>query len=96
MSVRNNERWPNCWAVKKPKGHVLWLVSGIGSDSPCVSSLPQEALSEVQTVVVNCMTLRSSHSIFPLLAQQLGGGTGAGGHSSSALQKLLTSNGPTV
>ncbi|KAG7258364.1 hypothetical protein CRUP_001719 [Coryphaenoides rupestris] len=41
------------------------------------------------------MTLRSSQAIFPLLARRLGVAT-PGGHSSSTLQKLLTSAGPPV
>ncbi|KAJ3614036.1 hypothetical protein NHX12_017613 [Muraenolepis orangiensis] len=59
----------------------------------------KEELRAVQTVMVNCMTLRSSHAIFPLLAQRLAGATTSqapGGHSSSSLQTLLTSPGPTV
>lgn len=53
----------------------------------------QAFLKGVQTVVINCMTLRSSHSIFPLLAEKLGTSRG---HSDGKLEKLLTSSGPTV
>ena len=51
----------------------------------------QAELSSVQTVLVNCMSLRSSHSIFPLLADKL---KAPGGQS--GLQRLLTAPGPTV
>jgi hypothetical protein len=55
--------------------------------------LIQDELKEIQTVVLNCMALRSSHAIFPLLAEKLGA---SGGHTDTKLQKLLTSTGPTV
>ncbi|XP_062400253.1 cell division control protein 6 homolog [Sardina pilchardus] len=59
----------------------------------CVLQEREDLLVGVQKVVINCMTLRSSHSIFPLLAERLGS---ARGHSEARLEKLLTSAGPTV
>ncbi|CAJ1052847.1 cell division control protein 6 homolog isoform X2 [Xyrichtys novacula] len=57
----------------------------------CVLQEMKEELSSVQTVVVNCMTLRSSHAIFPLLAEKL---KAPGGQN--RLQRLLTAPGPAV
>ncbi|XP_077575923.1 cell division control protein 6 homolog [Stigmatopora nigra] len=57
----------------------------------CVLRDMKEELSHVQTLVVNCMTLRSSHGIFPLLAEKLKAPTGHKG-----LQKHLTGPGPAV
>ncbi|XP_069386181.1 cell division control protein 6 homolog [Paralichthys olivaceus] len=57
----------------------------------CVLHEMKAELSSVQTVVVNCMSLRSSHAIFPLLADKL---KASGGQS--GLQRLLTAPGPTV
>uniref|UniRef100_A0A3B3YS56 Cell division control protein n=1 Tax=Poecilia mexicana TaxID=48701 RepID=A0A3B3YS56_9TELE len=60
----------------------------------CLNCILQEMKSElasVKTVVVNCMSLRSSHGIFPLLAYKL---KAAGGQS--GLQRFLTAPGPTV
>lgn len=57
----------------------------------CVLQEMKAELSSVQTVVVNCMTLRSSHAIFPLLAEKLRAPGGQNG-----LQKFLTSPGPAV
>ncbi|XP_077462333.1 cell division control protein 6 homolog isoform X2 [Stigmatopora argus] len=57
----------------------------------CVLRDMKEELSHVQTLVVNCMTLRSSHGIFPLLAEKLRAPTGHKG-----LQKHLTGPGPAV
>nr|XP_046231302.1 cell division control protein 6 homolog isoform X2 [Scatophagus argus] len=57
----------------------------------CVLQEMKAELSSVQTVVVNCMSLRSSHAIFPLLADKLrapGGQTG--------LQRFLVAPGPAV
>ncbi|KAM9818955.1 cell division control protein 6 homolog [Syngnathus typhle] len=51
----------------------------------------KEELSEVQTLLVNCMNLRSSHAIFPLLAKKLSVSAGPKG-----LQKHLTGPGPAV
>lgn len=48
-------------------------------------------MSGVQSVMVNCMTLRSSHAIFPLLAEKLRAPGGQGG-----LQKFLSAPGPAV
>ncbi|XP_076880782.1 cell division control protein 6 homolog [Brachyhypopomus gauderio] len=59
----------------------------------CVLQEHKAVLAGVRTVVINCMTLRSSHSIFPLLAEKLGLSRG---HSGGRLEKLLTSSGPTV
>uniref|UniRef100_A0A4W5S1J7 Cell division control protein n=1 Tax=Hucho hucho TaxID=62062 RepID=A0A4W5S1J7_9TELE len=59
----------------------------------CVLQEMKDELKEIQTVVFNCMALRSSHTIFPLLAEKLGA---SGGHTDTKLQKLLTSTGPTV
>ncbi|KAM6972000.1 LOW QUALITY PROTEIN: cell division control protein 6 homolog [Aplochiton taeniatus] len=59
----------------------------------CVLREMTESLKPVQTVVINCMTLRSSHAIFPLLAEKLGA---SDSHTDSRLQKLLTSPGPSV
>ncbi|KAL1005992.1 hypothetical protein UPYG_G00066530 [Umbra pygmaea] len=64
--------------------------------SACLNCVLQEMkaeLKDIQTVLMNCMTLRSSHAIFPMLAQKLGV---SGGHTNNKLQKLLTSAGPTV
>lgn len=55
----------------------------------------QDELKPVQTVVVNCMSLRSSHAIFPLLADRLGAAS-SHNSSSSKLRRLLTGPGPTV
>ncbi|XP_013887183.1 cell division control protein 6 homolog [Austrofundulus limnaeus] len=57
----------------------------------CVLQDMKAQLSSVQTVVVNCMGLRSSRSIFPLLADRLKAGGGLKG-----LQALLTAPGSTV
>ncbi|KAK2918519.1 cell division control protein 6 homolog [Channa argus] len=57
----------------------------------CVLQEMKSELSSVQTVVVNCMSLRSSHAIFPLLADKL---RASGGQS--GLQRFLTAPGPAV
>ncbi|KAJ8001985.1 hypothetical protein DPEC_G00175100 [Dallia pectoralis] len=62
----------------------------------CLNGVLQEMkdeLKRIQTVVINCMTLRSSHAIFPLLAEKLGA---SGGHTDAKLRKLLTGAGPSV
>ncbi|XP_029632841.1 cell division control protein 6 homolog [Salmo trutta] len=59
----------------------------------CVLQEMKDELKEIETVVINCMALRSAHAIFPLLAKKLGA---SGGHTDTKLQKLLTSKGPTV
>ncbi|XP_034543473.1 cell division control protein 6 homolog isoform X2 [Notolabrus celidotus] len=57
----------------------------------CVLQEMKAELTSVQTVVVNCMTLRSSHAIFPLLADKLKAPGGQNG-----LKKFLTAPGPAV
>ncbi|KAM4595807.1 cell division control protein 6 homolog isoform 2-T2 [Fundulus diaphanus] len=57
----------------------------------CVLQDMKAELAAVKTVLVNCMSLRSSHAIFPLLAHRLKAAGGQGG-----LQKFLTAPGPTV
>ncbi|XP_034739912.1 cell division control protein 6 homolog [Etheostoma cragini] len=60
----------------------------------CLNWVLQEMtaeLSPVHTVVVNCMSLRSSHAVFPLLADRLKAPGGPGG-----LQRFLTAPGPAV
>lgn len=57
----------------------------------CVLQEMKAELSSVQTVVVNCMSLRSSHAIFPLLADKLRAPGGQNG-----LQRFLTAPGPAV
>ncbi|KAM9314578.1 cell division control protein 6 homolog [Pholidichthys leucotaenia] len=57
----------------------------------CVLQEKKAELSSVVTVVVNCMNLRSSHAIFPLLADKL---KASGGQS--GLQRFLTAPGPAV
>ncbi|KAK2817498.1 hypothetical protein Q5P01_025689 [Channa striata] len=62
--------------------------------SACLNCVLQEMkseLSSVQTVVVNCMSLRSSHAIFPLLADKLRAPGGQNG-----LQRSLMAPGPAV
>ncbi|XP_063739199.1 cell division control protein 6 homolog [Eleginops maclovinus] len=57
----------------------------------CVLQEMKAEMSSVQTVLVNCMSLRSSHAIFRLLAEKL---KVPGGQS--GLQKFLTAPGPAV
>lgn len=57
----------------------------------CVLQEMKAELSSVQTVMVNCMSLRSSHAVFPLLADKLKASGGQNG-----LQRFLTAPGPTV
>ncbi|KAM9792213.1 cell division control protein 6 homolog [Neosynchiropus ocellatus] len=57
----------------------------------CVLKEMEAELASAVTVVINCMSLRSSHSVFALLADRLGVTGGQSG-----VQKLLTSSGPSV
>uniref|UniRef100_A0A3Q3XR03 Cell division control protein 6 homolog n=1 Tax=Mola mola TaxID=94237 RepID=A0A3Q3XR03_MOLML len=57
----------------------------------CVLQEMKDELSSVQTVVVNCMSLRSSHAIFPLLADKLRAPGGQNG-----LQSFVAAPGPAV
>ncbi|XP_070780665.1 cell division control protein 6 homolog [Enoplosus armatus] len=57
----------------------------------CVLQEMKAELTSVQTVVVNCMSLRSSHAVFPLLADKLRASGGQNG-----LQRFLTAPGPPV
>ncbi|XP_060905138.1 cell division control protein 6 homolog [Labrus mixtus] len=57
----------------------------------CVLHEMKAELSSVQTVVVNCMTLRSSHAIFRLLSEKLKAPGGQNG-----VQRFLTAPGPAV
>ncbi|KAM9856611.1 cell division control protein 6 homolog [Aulostomus maculatus] len=57
----------------------------------CVLQEMKAELASIQTLVVNCMSLRSSHAIFPLLAKKLQASGGQKG-----LQRLLTAPGPPV
>ncbi|KAI4882033.1 hypothetical protein NFI96_012504 [Prochilodus magdalenae] len=79
----------------KPSSLYISGAPGTGKTA-CLNCVLQEhkaLLKGVQTVVINCMTLRSSHSIFPMLAEKL---KTSKGQSDGKLQKLLTSSGPTV
>ncbi|MCI4383679.1 hypothetical protein PGIGA_G00029450 [Pangasianodon gigas] len=79
----------------KPSSLYISGAPGTGKTA-CLNCVLQERtafLKGVQTVVINCMTLRSSHSIFPVLAEKLGTSRC---HSDGKLEKLLTSSGPTV
>uniref|UniRef100_A0A3P8VSJ3 Cell division cycle 6 homolog (S. cerevisiae) n=1 Tax=Cynoglossus semilaevis TaxID=244447 RepID=A0A3P8VSJ3_CYNSE len=57
----------------------------------CVLQEMKAQMSSVQTVMVNCMSLRSSNAIFPLLANKLRTSGGQKG-----LQKFLMASGPSV
>nr|XP_057923281.1 cell division control protein 6 homolog [Doryrhamphus excisus]XP_057923289.1 cell division control protein 6 homolog [Doryrhamphus excisus] len=57
----------------------------------CVLQEMKEEMASVRTLVVNCMSLRSSHAIFPLLADKL---KVSGGHK--GLRGHLTRPGPAV
>ncbi|CAN9510707.1 unnamed protein product [Ophioblennius macclurei] len=57
----------------------------------CVLQEMKSELASVKLVMVNCMSLRSSHAIFSLLANKLGSPGGQSG-----LQKFLTTRGPAV
>ncbi|XP_040041444.2 cell division control protein 6 homolog [Gasterosteus aculeatus] len=57
----------------------------------CVLQEMKDQLASLQTVLVNCMSLRSSHGIFPLLADKLKAPGGPSG-----LQRFLTAPGPPV
>ncbi|XP_036442343.1 cell division control protein 6 homolog [Colossoma macropomum] len=79
----------------KPSSLYISGAPGTGKTA-CLNCVLQEhkaLLKGVQTVVINCMTLRSSHSIFPMLAEKL---KSSKGQSDGKLEKLLTSSGPTV
>lgn len=83
--------------VVKAKPSSLYISGAPGTGkTACLNCVLQEQkalLKGVQTVVINCMNLRSSHAVFPLLGEKLGVPKG---HSEARLQKLLTSSGPTV
>ncbi|XP_068583629.1 cell division control protein 6 homolog [Cebidichthys violaceus] len=57
----------------------------------CVLQDMKAELASVHTVLVNCMSLRSSHAVFPLLADKLKAPGGQNG-----LQRFLTAPGPAV
>ncbi|XP_030627918.1 cell division control protein 6 homolog [Chanos chanos] len=79
------------------KAASLYISGAPGTGkTACLNCVLQErkvCLKTVQTVVINCMTLRSSHAIFPLLSEKLGC---TRAHSEGQLDKFLTSAGPTV
>lgn len=79
----------------KPSSLYISGAPGTGKTA-CLNCVLQEQkalLKGIQTVVINCMNLRSSHAIFPLLGEKLGVSKG---HSETRLAKFLTSSGPTV
>uniref|UniRef100_A0A8C1JU09 Cell division control protein n=1 Tax=Cyprinus carpio TaxID=7962 RepID=A0A8C1JU09_CYPCA len=79
----------------KPSSLYISGAPGTGKTA-CLNCVLQEQkalLKGVQTVLINCMNLRSSHAIFPLLGERLGVPKG---NSEGRLEKLLTSSGPTV
>ncbi|XP_051532669.1 cell division control protein 6 homolog [Myxocyprinus asiaticus] len=79
----------------KPSSLYISGAPGTGKTA-CLNCVLQEQkalLKGVQTVVINCMNLRSSHAIFPMLGERLGVPKG---HSEARLAKLLTKSGPTV
>lgn len=78
---------------KKPGSLYISGAPGTGKTA-CLGCVLQEMkadLSSVQTVMVNCMTLRSSHAIFSLLSEKLKAPGGQGG-----LQRHLTAAGRPV
>ncbi|KAA0707842.1 Cell division control protein 6 -like protein CDC6-related protein p62(cdc6) [Triplophysa tibetana] len=79
----------------KPSSLYISGAPGTGKTA-CLNCVLQEQkalLKGIQTVVINCMNLRSSHAIFPLLGEKLGISKG---HSEARLAKCLTGSGPTV
>ncbi|XP_020784298.1 LOW QUALITY PROTEIN: cell division control protein 6 homolog [Boleophthalmus pectinirostris] len=78
---------------KKPGSLYISGAPGTGKTAclNCVLHDMKSQLSSVQTVLLNCMTLRSSHSVFSLLSEKL---KSSGGQS--GLQKLLTAPGRAV
>ncbi|XP_056324749.1 cell division control protein 6 homolog [Danio aesculapii] len=81
--------------AEKPSSLYISGAPGTGKTA-CLNCVLQEQkalLKGIQTVVINCMNLRSSHAIFPLLGERLGVPKG---NSETRLEKFLTSSGPTV
>ncbi|XP_037546549.1 cell division control protein 6 homolog [Nematolebias whitei] len=79
------QRAPGCLYISGAPG------TGKTACLNCVLQDMRTELSSVQTVMVNCMSLRSSHAIFPLLADKLKAPGGQNG-----LQRLLTAPGSSV
>ncbi|XP_051966916.1 cell division control protein 6 homolog [Xyrauchen texanus] len=79
----------------KPSSLYISGAPGTGKTAclNCVLQEQEALLKGVQTVVINCMNLRSSHAIFPMLGERLGAPKG---HSEARLAKLLIKSGPTV
>ncbi|XP_059184510.1 cell division control protein 6 homolog [Centropristis striata] len=78
---------------RRPGSLYISGAPGTGKTA-CLNCVLQEMkveLSSVQTVLVNCMSLRSSHAIFPLLAEKLKAPGGQNG-----LQRFLSAPGPAV
>uniref|UniRef100_A0A8C7YEI9 Cell division control protein n=1 Tax=Oryzias sinensis TaxID=183150 RepID=A0A8C7YEI9_9TELE len=78
---------------RRPGSLYISGAPGTGKTA-CLNCVLQEMkgeLSGVQAVTVNCMSLRSSHAIFPLLADKLRAPGGQNG-----LQRFLTGSGPAV
>uniref|UniRef100_A0A3P9LEP9 Cell division control protein n=1 Tax=Oryzias latipes TaxID=8090 RepID=A0A3P9LEP9_ORYLA len=78
---------------RRPGSLYISGAPGTGKTA-CLNCVLQEMKGElagVQAVTVNCMSLRSSHAIFPLLADKLRAPGGQNG-----LQRFLTGSGPAV
>ncbi|XP_068451706.1 cell division control protein 6 homolog [Clinocottus analis] len=78
---------------RRPGSLYISGAPGTGKTA-CLTRVLQDMKAElapVRTVLVNCMSLRSSHSVFRLLADQLKAPGGPSG-----LQRFLTAPGPAV
>uniref|UniRef100_A0A8C5QDI0 Cell division control protein n=1 Tax=Leptobrachium leishanense TaxID=445787 RepID=A0A8C5QDI0_9ANUR len=81
----------------KPGSLYISGAPGTGKTA-CLNKLLHENpnLKNCKTVYINCMALRSSHAVFPAIAEEISVKTTAGKDVVKSLEKLVTSKGPTI
>ncbi|KAM4691899.1 cell division control protein 6 homolog [Rhinophrynus dorsalis] len=83
---------------KKPGSLYISGAPGTGKTA-CLNKLLQDSKEDLKgckTIYINCMSLRSSHAVFPAIAEEICQAALTGKDIVRSLEKMVTCNGPII